>query len=128
MVVLKLVHLSQMEAAQTSNYCKGRIGLKVVFIVGILIAVIVFSHIIIMTVIAAHFPQADLHHSRIYKLSLNADRVGSGELFHRSFSLLIFYSVELVGCPAFFLKVFPLSVNKAVENTSMLSFNLKCFS
>jgi len=96
--------------------------------VGILIAVIVFSHIITMKVIAAHFPQADLHHSCIYKLSLNADRIGGGELFHTSFPLLIFYSVKLVGCPASLPKVFPLSLKKALENTLMLSFNLKYFS
>lgn len=40
---------------------------------GVLTAMIVFSHIIIMMVIAARFPQADLHHSFIHKLSLNAD-------------------------------------------------------
>lgn len=81
-----------------------------------------------MMMIAALFPQADRHHLCIYKLSLNADRIGGGELFHTSFPLLIFYSVELVGCPAFLPKIFPLSLNKALENISTLSFNLKCFS
>lgn len=49
------------------------------------------------------------------------------ENYFTVFPLLIFYSTELVRCPASISKVFPstLNLNKELKNALLLSFNLK---